>query len=249
MKSLMLPTALALGFHGLILSLFLIDWPEEASSQVRPELLFVSASLVKKSAPEVDAAQKVEPKSPKTPLPSASKKTPQPKQAADAPQTKAPVNTAPQIKDRDSAADSEKVNAQKRLDAEQREKEVAAAELADRLASLEEAVTDEIGREAVTNDEKIMAYIGQIQRDIINKWSRPPSARNGMQAILRVRLVPTGEVVDVVVATGSRNDAFDRSALLAVRRAERFEVPTDTRLFEQHFRSFTVLFRPEDLRL
>jgi|SaaInlStandDraft_1057018.scaffolds.fasta_scaffold144786_1 colicin import membrane protein len=249
MKSLILPTALALGFHGLILSLFLIDWPEEASSQVRPELLFVSASLVRKSAPELDGDQKVEQKSPKVPLSRESKKTPKPRQAVDQSKTKVPVNKAPQVKDSPSAIELEKVNAQKRREAEEREKAAAAAELADRLASLEEAVTDEIGREAVTNDEKVMAYIGQIQRDIINKWSRPPSARNGMQAILRVRLVPTGEVVDVVVATGSRNDAFDRSALLAVQRAERFQVPTDTRLFEQHFRSFTVLFRPEDLRL
>ncbi|MBL6690255.1 MAG: cell envelope integrity protein TolA [Pseudomonadales bacterium] len=104
-------------------------------------------------------------------------------------------------------------------------------------------------RKAVTDDEKAMAYVYQIQREIIQNWSRPPSARNGMEALLRVRLIPTGEVVDVKVEDSSGNDAFDRSAVLAVRKANRFVVPSDTRRFERDFREFTVLFRPDDLRL
>ena len=45
-------------------------------------------------------------------------------------------------------------------------------------------------RRAVTNDEKALAYVSQIQREIIDNWSRPPSARNGMEVLLRVFLVP-----------------------------------------------------------
>lgn len=104
-------------------------------------------------------------------------------------------------------------------------------------------------RKAVTDDEKAMAYVAQIQREIIQNWSRPPSARNGMEALLRVRLIPTGEVVDVKVEESSGNGAFDRSAVLAVRKADRFVVPSDSRRFERNFREFTVLFRPDDLRL
>ena len=104
-------------------------------------------------------------------------------------------------------------------------------------------------RRAVTDDEKSLAYVAQIQRDIIQNWSRPPSARNGMEALLRVFLVPTGEVVNVVVEESSGNDAFDRSAILAVRKIGRFQVPGQSRQFERNFREFTVLFRPEDLRL
>jgi|TARA_B100002003_G_scaffold250950_1_gene292289 colicin import membrane protein len=104
-------------------------------------------------------------------------------------------------------------------------------------------------RRAVTDDEKALAYVSQIQRDIIQNWSRPPTARNGMQALLRVHLVPTGEIVNVVVEETSGNDAFDRSALLAVRKTQRFQVPAKSRQFERNFREFTVLFRPEDLRL
>jgi len=116
--------------------------------------------------------------------------------------------------------------------------------------SLSLAIMDEqVGIRAVTDDEKAMAFVSQIQREIIQNWSRPPSARNGMQALLRVYLVPTGEVVNVVVEQSSGNDAFDRSALLAVRKAERFVVPAQSRQFERNFREFEVLFRPEDLRL
>ena len=45
-------------------------------------------------------------------------------------------------------------------------------------------------RRAVTNDEKALAYVSQIQREIVDNWSRPPSARNGMEVLLRVFLVP-----------------------------------------------------------
>ena len=108
---------------------------------------------------------------------------------------------------------------------------------------------EEDARRAVTDDEKAMAYVAQIQKDIIQTWSRPPSARNGMEVLLRVRLIPTGEVIDVKLEDSSGNDAFDRSAILAVRKAERFIVPSDSRRFERNFREFTVLFRPDDLRL
>lgn len=117
-------------------------------------------------------------------------------------------------------------------------------------ASLSLDVMDEQdARQAVTDDERAMAYVSQIKRVIIQNWSRPPSARNGMQALLKVHLVPTGEVVDVTVVKSSGNDAFDRSAVLAVQKSERFDVPSDSREFERNFREFEVLFRPEDLRL
>ena len=45
----------------------------------------------------------------------------------------------------------------------------------------------------------------------------------------------------------SGNEAFDRSAEQAVRKAARFDVPEDPALFEAHFRRFQMLFKPEDL--
>ncbi|MDZ7825036.1 MAG: cell envelope integrity protein TolA [Gammaproteobacteria bacterium] len=90
----------------------------------------------------------------------------------------------------------------------------------------------------------VAAIVGRIERN----WSRPPSARNGMRAELRIGLVPTGEVVSVDIIESSGNAAFDRSAQTAVRRAAPFEVPDDPGLFERQFRSLRILFHPEDLR-
>lgn len=117
-------------------------------------------------------------------------------------------------------------------------------------AGISQALIEEQNlRKAVTDDEKAMAYVAQIQREIIQNWSRPPSARNGMEAVLRVRLFPTGELMDVKVDSSSGNAAFDRSAMLAVQKAGRFVVPSESRQFERQFREFTLLFRPDDLRL
>jgi len=90
-------------------------------------------------------------------------------------------------------------------------------------------------------------YAQGIYQLIVTNWSRPPSARNGMQARLIVELVPTGDVVSVTVAQSSGNESFDRSAEQAVRKVGKFDVPKDPALFEEYFRRFPVLFKPEDL--
>ena len=103
--------------------------------------------------------------------------------------------------------------------------------------------------EAKTEREKVLAYVANIQDRIVRKWSRPPSARNGMRCLLRVVLLPTGEVLQASVEESSGNEAFDNSAVRAVFRASDLPVPEDNFLFEKSFREFTLLFRPDDLRL
>ena len=94
------------------------------------------------------------------------------------------------------------------------------------------------------------AFVALIQQTVINYWSRPPSARNGMEAELAIQLIPTGEVVSVTIVRSSGNSAFDRSAVNAVEKAGAF--PELQKLpggeFEKTFRRFRLLFKPEDLR-
>jgi len=101
-----------------------------------------------------------------------------------------------------------------------------------------------------SDDANVQSYEALIQERIIQNWSRPPSARNGMQAILEINMVPTGQVVNVRVIKSSGDIAFDRSAEQAVKRVDRFSeimgMPSD--LFERNFRVFRLLFQPEDLR-
>lgn len=102
---------------------------------------------------------------------------------------------------------------------------------------------------AETEAEQVMAYTAVIHDLVQLNWSRPPSARNNMTAVLRIRLVPTGDVVDVEIVRSSGDAAFDRAAENAVRAVGRFRELSSMppRMFEQNFRSLLLTFRPEDL--
>ena len=110
---------------------------------------------------------------------------------------------------------------------------------------------DEKSMQAVTDSETVMAYADAIQAAIELHWSRPPSARSGMEVVLRLQLIPTGEVVSVSVLKSSGNDAFDASAINAVHKAGRFPEVADApaQVFERHLRNIQLVFSPEDLRL
>ena len=103
---------------------------------------------------------------------------------------------------------------------------------------------------AVTAEQMSASYAASIRDTVESYWSAPPSARNGMQALLAIQLVPTGEVVSVSVLRSSGSAAFDRSALNAVEKAAAFPELRNLprREFERRFRRFQLLFRPETLR-
>ena len=99
-------------------------------------------------------------------------------------------------------------------------------------------------------EEMSASYAASIRDTVESYWSAPPSARNGMQALLTIQLVPTGELVSVSVLRSSGSAAFDRSALNAVEKAAAFPELRNLprREFERRFRRFQLFFRPETLR-
>lgn len=121
---------------------------------------------------------------------------------------------------------------------------IARSELSQAMAAEEQT------QAALTSDELTASYAALIQQTVVNYWSRPPSARNGMEVLLALQLIPTGEVVSVTVVKSSGNTAFDRSAVNAVQKAGQFPELKNlpSREFENTFRRFRLLFRPEDLR-
>lgn len=82
------------------------------------------------------------------------------------------------------------------------------------------------------------------------QWSRPATARNGMSATMRVDLVPSGEVSAVSVIKSSGDEAFDREAKNAVKKAAPFEFvkKLDSQFFNKNIRTMTFVFTPEDLK-
>ena len=239
LRSAILPTIFALVLHGAVFGLLLHNWESPPPHVAFVEPLYITAKVVN-VAPKPKQTPKPKPKPPAQVSETVLQAIP----ISEPPATE-PESDEPTVAEYSEDSVDELVEVARDEDPPDPTVDQALIE-----ADLMRAIAVEEGaRAAVTDDERVMAYIGQIQRDIARNWSRPPSARNGMEAILRVYLVPTGEVVDVQIAESSGNTAFDRSALVAVERVDRFSVPADSALFEQSFREFTLLFRPEDLRL
>jgi colicin import membrane protein len=146
---------------------------------------------------------------------------------------------------------------QERLEAEsqrRRQQEIAAEQERSgqqeaqrrRQQELAEASTAEAAR---TEFELVQSATALIQQAVKETWSRPPSARNGMRAVLQIRMLPTGEVLDAVITQSSGDPAFDRSAENALYRAAPFRelqsLPIN--VFNANFRSLSLIFEPEDL--
>ena len=70
-----------------------------------------------------------------------------------------------------------------------------------------------------------------------------------MQTVLRIIMLPTGEVTDVAITQSSNDPAFDRAAESAVFRAAPFRElgGLPIKIFNENFRSFSLTFKPEDL--
>ena len=115
-----------------------------------------------------------------------------------------------------------------------------------RQQELAEASAAEAAR---TEFELVQSATALIQQAVQETWSRPPSARNGMRAVLQIRMLPTGEVLDAVITQSSGDPAFDRSAENALYRAAPFRelqsLPIS--VFNANFRSLSLIFEPEDL--
>lgn len=136
---------------------------------------------------------------------------------------------------------------EQRRQEEERQRQEAEAE---RQRQEQARIQQEATERAETEAEIVASYTSIIHDLVQQRWSRPPSARNDMEAVLRIRLLPTGDLVDVEIVRSSGDDAFDRAAENAVRSVGRFRElqGMPPRLFERSFRSLLLTFRPEDLR-
>jgi colicin import membrane protein len=235
------PALASVVLHALVIYLMTVNWSASDNTEVlkvKPVPKAINARLVDVSEfrpkPKPKPKPRTKPRSkPKPTARAAAKPKPKPKPVAKpkavakpAPKAKPEPKPEPRITEAELAA-------------------IARADLARAVAEEEQQI-----EETATAEEMSASYAAFIQQTVINYWSRPPSARNGMEALLAIQLIPTGEVVSVSVLKSSGNTAFDRSAINAVEKAGSFpelqKLPS--REFEKTFRRFRLLFRPEDLR-
>ena len=206
---------------------------------------YIEAKLVelapkkKTPAPKLKSKPKAPPKKPSVDL--AKKKREEKKRLAKIAAQKKAAEKKRLEEERLKKAEQERQE-QQRQEAERQRKE---SEFAEALAA-EQALVN-----AREDEQAANSYRQLIQQRLSENWSRPPSARLGMETLIRIRLVPTGRVVGVTVLKSSGDSAFDRSVEQAALKAEQFvELQAmDPALFEKKFRQVDVAFSPEDLRL
>jgi colicin import membrane protein len=152
--------------------------------------------------------------------------------------------------DQDAASSKVKETGEQRMERERRERMKARRQQLQemRRRDFERSLAQDAIDISVRADQEVaQSYVDGIYASIVAHWSRPPSARNEMAAGILVELFPTGDLNTVSLLDSSGSAPFDRSALAAVRKARRFEVPQDSEVFEAQFRTFRLLFKPEDL--
>ena len=155
--------------------------------------------------------------------------------------------------DKRKAAEAEK----KRKDEAQQAEVKKKKETEERRKSAESSLKEQLAREEKERGEakakaeqvaraqsELARVEGLIRQKVERNWVRPAGWTKGMECVVRVRLAPTGEVINAMIARSSGSPAFDRSVENAVYKASPLPLPEDKTLFE-HFREMELRFRPE----
>jgi colicin import membrane protein len=131
-------------------------------------------------------------------------------------------------------AAKKKAAADKQRKAEAAARKQAEAELQAQLAAEAERAKAE---------SALAEFIPYIQERIQRNWLRPPGSPAGLSCLVKVRLIPGGDVVSVNVVRSSGDVVFDRSVEDAVLKASPLPLPADANLFK-HFREINFNFDP-----
>ncbi len=247
----------SVSLHGLLVVVLMVGWtPERKQVRIQPQ--YIEATLLQVEPPKapVTSPTKKPPKKDTQQQNAAKKRAEQKRQARLREEKLAAEKKAREDKARKDRQrrEREQAEARKRKQEEARKAREEALKREQELAFAEALKDEEAFRNAAADEQLVGSYSAYISDRIATNWSRPPSARRGMEVTLIIQLVPTGRVVSVAVEKGSGNSAFDRSAEQAVHKVERFErlqelSQSNPRLFESSFRRFRLVFRPDDLRL
>ncbi len=260
------PALATLFLHGLLLYVLTANWTntEREIIKVKPLPNLINARLVdvselkaqpkpKPPAPKPPAPKKPEPKKPEPKKPEPKKpepKKPKPKKPQPKPTPKPTPKTAPKPEPKPEPKPAPQPEPKPAPKPDVSSNRDALARIARDELSTVVAQQDQASEATATASEMSASMVALIQQTVVNYWSRPPSARNGMECELSVQLVPTGEVVSVTLIRSSGNSAFDSSAINAVKKAGAFpelqKLPSAE--FEKNFRRLNLIFNPEDLR-
>ena len=218
------------------------------------------AELKKKQADEKRLAQKKAAEAAKQAKIKKQKALEAKKKAEDAKKKK--LADAKKLKERLAKEEAKKVAAakEKASKAKAAKAKAAKAKAAKEQAAKEQAAKEQAAKEQAKREQALQAlaaqeeqenrdnattnkFVGLIIQKVERNWIQPPGDISGLSCVVRVRLIPGGEVVDAQVIQSSGNTFFDRSVELATRKAAPLPLPSDPNLFGR-FRTLEFYFRP-----
>ena len=192
------PALATLFLHGCMLYLLTANWSSHDTKVVKvaPVPKVINARLVDVSEfqPKPKPKPKAKPKPKPQPKSQPVAKARPAAKAKPRPVAKATPKPAAKPKSQPKPQPKPEVSPEPRI-TEQELAAIARADLAKAVAEEEQVQASA----AATAQEMAASYAALIQQTVVNYWSRPPSARNGMEALLGIQLIPTGEVVSVSV--------------------------------------------------
>jgi len=142
------------------------------------------------------------------------------------------------------AADERKRTAD--IKAKQQEKQKTEREAREQSAREEELrrqLADEEGRMQAENSGMLNQYVALIQQRVIRNWSKPASARVGIQCDVKVTQAPGGTVLSVQIDKCNGDAAVRQSIEAAVHKSSPLPPPPDSRLFQ---RVILFQFKPSE---
>ena len=139
-----------------------------------------------------------------------------------------------------------KAEADRKVEEARKQKAVEEARRAEADSLLQQSLAaEEREREERRVNGVVNQHVAIIRQRVKRYWIRPTtSSESGLQCTLRVNLIPSGDVKQVVVVKSSGNAIFDRSAESAVYKAAPFPIPTDPKAAAA-LRDFQFIFKPE----
>ena len=197
----------------------------EPKKQPVPELKTES-----KPAQKPDAKPKAKPEPKPEPKPAPEKK-PDP-----AVETKRVMDEAKRIADA--------AQAKQEADIRRKQQEVLAQQMQSEIDDLANSAAN--AALAKQQAAQLREFTLAINRKIKSQWRRPPQVSGQLSTLMRITLIPGGDVTSVIVTKSSGNEAFDASVKDAVLRASPLPVPADAAVFRDNFRIFSLNYTTEE---
>jgi len=145
---------------------------------------------------------------------------------------------------KEAEAKAAKLKAEEEARKERVAEEKKVAERKQREKELADAMNAEEAAEQASKDQILINRIAANMVHSIENEFNKTGLPEGLECVLRVRLTPGGNVINVTIAKSSGHDIFDRRAENATRKASPLPVPDDLIIFERHFRDNTITFKP-----